>query len=111
MRAAVLHQLDDKLDVRDDVVVGDPGPGEVKVAIRATGVCHSDLSATNGTIPTQFPSVLGHEGAGEIVAIGAGVRGVSIGDHVIVAWVPPCGSCSLCLNGQPQLCMTLTIAA
>ena len=111
MRAAVLHQLNDKVDVRDDVEIRDPGPGEVKLAIKATGVCHSDLSGVNGTIPVTLPCILGHEGAGEVVAVGPGVTGVVEGNHAIVAWVPPCGACSYCLGGQPQLCPTMMMAA
>jgi S-(hydroxymethyl)glutathione dehydrogenase / alcohol dehydrogenase len=110
MRAAVLPGLNEKLDVRDDVQAVGPGPGEVRVRIVATGVCHSDLSAQNGTLPQPVPAVLGHEGAGEIVAIGEGVTNVGVGDHVIVSWVPPCGQCNYCLRGQPNLCQVLFIA-
>lgn len=97
---------DPALEVRDDLEVIGPGPGEVRVRIRATGVCHSDVSFQNGTIPIPTPSVLGHEGAGEVIAVGDGVRGVSEGDPIIVAWIPPCGSCFYCLAGQPNLCMS-----
>jgi S-(hydroxymethyl)glutathione dehydrogenase/alcohol dehydrogenase len=106
MRAAVLRNVgDEKVEVHDDVTVGDPGPGEVKVRIHATGVCHSDLSAMTGTIPQPVPAVLGHEGAGEIVAVGEGVTSVKEGDHIIVAWMPPCGECKFCLTGQANLCI------
>ena len=106
MRAAVLQAVgDEKLDVRDDVTAEGPGPGQVRVRIAATGVCHSDLSGMNGTIPTAVPAVLGHEGAGEIIAVGGGVTGLAEGDHVIISWMPPCGGCADCLRGQPQLCM------
>jgi S-(hydroxymethyl)glutathione dehydrogenase/alcohol dehydrogenase len=106
MRAAVLRAVgDDKLDVSDRVTAQGPGPGQVRVRIAATGVCHSDLSGMNGTIPTAVPAVLGHEGAGEIIAIGDGVIGLAEGDHVIISWMPPCGTCADCLRGQPQLCM------
>lgn len=108
MRAAVLRNTgDDKLDVLDSVSLVDTGPGHVRVAIKATGVCHSDLSAMNGTIPQPAPCVLGHEGAGEVVEVGQGVTTVAVGDHVIVAWIPPCGTCSYCLNGQANLCTTV----
>lgn len=107
MKAAVLHQVgDDKLDVRDDVATTPVGPGKVRVRIRATGVCHSDLSAMNGTIPVAVPAVLGHEGAGEVVEVGPGVAGLAEGDHVVVCWSPQCGACTECVNGQAQLCMT-----
>lgn len=107
MRAALFHQTgDETADVRDDVEVIPTGPGLVKIAIRATGVCHTDISSMNGTIPQPAPCVLGHEGAGEIVEVGEGVENVKVGDHVIVSWVPPCGTCVDCLNGRPHLCMT-----
>ncbi|MDA8380023.1 MAG: Zn-dependent alcohol dehydrogenase [Actinomycetota bacterium] len=112
MRAAVLQAVgDETVEVRDDVEVVGPGPGEVRVAIRATGVCHSDLSAMNGTIPQPTPAVLGHEGAGEVVAVGEGVGTIKLGDHVIVVWVPPCGTCRYCLGGQPNLCTQVMYAA
>lgn len=106
MKAAVLHEVgESKLDLRDDVTTIDVGPGDVRVAIKATGVCHSDLSAMNGTLPSRFPLVLGHEGAGEIVEVGPSVTDVAVGDHVILCWSPQCGECRNCVNGQPQLCM------
>lgn len=107
MKAAVLRNVgDDKLEVRDDVSSTPVGAGKVRVRIRATGVCHSDLSAMNGTIPVATPAVLGHEGAGEVVEVGAGVTGLSEGDHVVICWSPQCGACPDCINGQPQLCMS-----
>jgi S-(hydroxymethyl)glutathione dehydrogenase/alcohol dehydrogenase len=108
MRAAVLRQVgDEKVDVVDDIELEDISPGMVRVAIHATGVCHSDLSVMNGTIPQPAPCVLGHEGAGEIVEVGPGVTKVAVGDHVIAAWVPPCGECNFCLTGQANLCTTV----
>lgn len=107
MKAAVLHAVgDDKLDIRDDVTTTGVGPAKVRIRIKATGVCHSDLSAMNGTIPVAVPAVLGHEGAGEVTEVGPGVTTLSEGDHVVVCWSPQCGSCKECVNGQPQLCMT-----
>ena len=107
MRAAVLRAVgDDKLDLPDDVTAEGPGPGQVRVRIAATGVCHSDLSGMNGTIPTEVPVVLGHEGAGEVIAVGDLVTGLAEGDHVIISWMPPCGACADCLRGQPQLCLS-----
>jgi S-(hydroxymethyl)glutathione dehydrogenase/alcohol dehydrogenase len=108
MRAAVLRQVgDDKVDIVDTMEVEDVGPGMVRVAIRATGVCHSDLSVMNGTIPQAAPCVLGHEGAGEVVEVGPGVTDLAVGDHVIVVWVPPCGKCNFCLTGQANLCTNI----
>jgi len=106
MRAAILLNIgDEKLEVVDDVEALPPGPGEVTVKIEATGVCHSDLSAMNGTLPTGAPCVLGHEGAGTISAVGEGVDTVAEGDHVIVAWSPPCGRCINCTGRKsPHLC-------
>lgn len=106
VRAAVLRAVgDEALELSDIIEAVGPGNGEVRVRIAATGVCHSDLSGMNGTIPVGIPCVLGHEGAGEVVAVGQGVSSVSEGDHVIVAWMAPCGACADCLRGQPQLCM------
>jgi S-(hydroxymethyl)glutathione dehydrogenase/alcohol dehydrogenase len=112
MRAAVLRNVgDDKVEILDGVELEATGPGLVRVAIRATGVCHSDLSVMNGTIPQPAPCVLGHEGAGEVVEVGEGVRNVAVGDHVIVAWVPPCGECVYCLGGQANLCSVVMMTA
>ena len=106
MRAALLRNTGDtELEVRDDVEVVDVGAGEVRIDIQATGVCHSDLSVMNGTIPQAAPVVLGHEGAGIVAAVGEGVTSVSEGDHVIVAWSPPCSACRFCVDRkQPHLC-------
>ena len=112
MRAAVLHSIDaEKMDIRDDVVAVGPGPGQVKIRVRAAGVCHSDLSARNGGLPQPTPTILGHEAAGDVIAVGDGVTGFAEGDKVIVNWLPPCGACPSCLRGQPYMCMTHVIAA
>jgi S-(hydroxymethyl)glutathione dehydrogenase/alcohol dehydrogenase len=112
MRAAVLRSVGDELlDVVDSMGVVDTEPGFVRVAIKCTGVCHSDLSGMNGTIPTGAPAVLGHEGAGEVVEVGAGVTNVKVGDHVIVVWVPPCGDCWYCYTGQANLCSAITMSS
>src|SRR5438874_2377718 len=105
MRAAVLPAIGEKVEFYEDIDVVGPGAGEVRIRVHASGVCHSDLSGQNGTLPIPLPAVLGHEGAGEIIAVGDGVTALAPGDHVIVAWVPPCGICTTCINGQPQLCM------
>lgn len=104
MRAAVLNAVDTPLEVRDDIEVAPPGPGEVLVKVVASGVCHSDLSVQNGTIPLLLPTVLGHEGAGIIEAVGDGVTSVRAGDHVVLSFVPACGECYTCRHGQPYLC-------
>ncbi|HEY3481159.1 MAG TPA: alcohol dehydrogenase catalytic domain-containing protein, partial [Streptomyces sp.] len=108
MRAAVLFEVGNQtLEVRDDVTLADPGPGEVRIRVHATGVCHSDLSAMTGVLPQPAPFVPGHEGAGEVVAVGEGVDRVAVGDHVIVYWNPPCGECSFCRGGQGNLCVNI----
>jgi len=88
----------------EDLTLDPPKAGEVKVKVKATGVCHSDLSAANGTIPMPLPLVLGHEGAGVIEAVGEGVTRVKPGDHVIMSFVPNCGSCFHCVRGEAHLC-------
>ncbi|MDQ6927167.1 MAG: Zn-dependent alcohol dehydrogenase [Actinomycetota bacterium] len=102
--AAVLTDLDRPLELWDDLEVGAPGPGEVAVRMAASGVCHSDLSMQDGTLPIPLPAVLGHEGAGVVRRVGDGVSDLAPGDHVVVSWVPQCGHCYFCLRGQPQLC-------
>lgn len=106
MRAAVLPGLNEKVVERDVQLNQDVGPGMVRVAIRASGVCHSDLSCVDGTLPQPLPAVLGHEGAGEIVEVGEGVTDLQPGDHVVITWVVPCNECFWCLHGQPYLCQT-----
>ena len=87
------------------IEVAPPRHGEVSVRIAACGVCHSDLSATNGTINYPLPLVLGHEGAGVIVAVGDGVDNYAVGDHVVSSFVSMCGHCHYCQTGRPQLCV------
>jgi S-(hydroxymethyl)glutathione dehydrogenase/alcohol dehydrogenase len=87
-----------------EVELAAPKAGEVKVKMAATGVCHSDLSVINGTIPTPTPLVVGHEGAGVVEEVGDGVTNVKPGDHVILSFVPFCKECFFCLRGQPYLC-------
>jgi len=106
MRAAVLRSIgDEKLEIRDDVTVIGPGRGEVRIRVRAAGVCHSDLSARNGGLPQPVPAVLGHEAAGDVVQVGDGVDDVTVGDRVIANWLPACGSCPSCLRDEPYLCV------
>lgn len=103
-KAAVITALDTPLEIRADVEVADPKPGEVRVRTGASGVCHSDLSVANGTIPLPLPIVVGHEGSGIVDAVGDGVTSVAPGDKVVISWVPQCGTCYLCKHGQPFLC-------
>jgi Zn-dependent alcohol dehydrogenase len=81
-----------------------PGPGELLVRVGAAGLCHSDLSVIDGSRPRVMPMVLGHEAAGEVVAVGPGAEGFSEGDHVVMAFVPACGLCEPCRAGRPALC-------
>jgi S-(hydroxymethyl)glutathione dehydrogenase/alcohol dehydrogenase len=104
VKAAVLHGVEQDLQVHDDVEIAPPGPGEAKIKIVASGVCHSDLSVQNGTIPLPPPIVLGHEGAGIVEEVGEGVTSVKPGDHVVLTFVPACGSCYYCEHGQGFLC-------
>jgi S-(hydroxymethyl)glutathione dehydrogenase / alcohol dehydrogenase len=102
-KAAIVRELNAPVEIID-VTIGEPGPGQVKIKTVAAGVCHSDLSVQNGTIPWMFPALLGHEGAGEITAVGEGVADKKAGDHVIYNWVPFCGQCSFCKRGETWLC-------
>ena len=104
MKAAILRDRHQPMEIRDDVAVLEPGPGDVHVRLAASGVCHSDLSSQNGTIPGPLPCVLGHEGAGVVVEVGSAVRGLESGDHVIASFTPACGNCRRCLGQQPYLC-------
>ena len=99
MRAAVLEQTGgETLEIFDDVETLAVGPTDVKVDIKATGVCHSDLHAMNGDLPQGVPFVPGHEGAGVVSEVGSAVTSLAVGDHVIVAWSPPCGKCVACVD-------------
>lgn len=93
-----------RVEVVDDLEVRDPGPGEVLVAISAAGLCHSDLSVVDGTIPFPVPVVLGHEGAGVVEAVGVGVTHVEPGDHVALSTLANCGVCAECDRGRPTMC-------
>jgi len=104
VRAALLTELNKDLEVRDDFELSDAGPGEVRIRMAASGVCHSDVSFQNGTMPIPLPAIIGHEGAGEILQVGAGVEHLAPGDKVIISWVPPCGGCYFCSHQEPHLC-------
>lgn len=93
-----------ELNVSDDVTIGDPGPREVLVRIHHAGLCHSDLSVLNGTIPFPTPVVLGHEGAGVVEAVGSAVSKVKVGDHVVLTTLGNCGQCAACDIGKPTEC-------
>src|SRR5574341_2115216 len=103
-KAVVCRELN-KPVVVEEVSVDSPGRGEVMVKLAACGVCHSDLSATNGTIAMAPPLVLGHEGAGEVIEVGEGVTGFAAGDHVVASFIYMCGKCRFCSSGRPVLCV------
>ena len=111
IRAAVLYEMGlpppyaNSRPLRvEDVELDGPGSGEVLVRIREAGLCHSDLSVIDGNRPRPLPMVLGHESAGIVEALGAGVTGFAVGDHVVTAFVPSCGHCEPCNQGRPALC-------
>ncbi|MGP3771226.1 Zn-dependent alcohol dehydrogenase [Streptomyces sp. SDT5-1] len=103
VRAAVLPAVGSPLEIAD-IELPDPGPGQVRVELAAAGVCHSDLSLTNGTMRVPVPAVLGHEGAGTVVSVGEGVTHVAPGDGVVLNWAPSCGACHACALGEVWLC-------
>lgn len=103
--AAVVDELHGPFVVRE-VELDDPGPGEVLVRVAATGFCHTDGIARHGDLPFPLPGVLGHEGAGTVAAVGAGVTGVREGQAVVIGW-PSCGACRNCLDGEPRYCRRL----
>ncbi|MCP2315971.1 S-(hydroxymethyl)mycothiol dehydrogenase [Nocardia amikacinitolerans] len=89
-----------------DIVIPDPGPGEVVVAVAACGVCHTDLTYRAGGINDQFPFLLGHEAAGVVESVGEDVDSVEVGDFVILNWRAVCGQCRACKRGRPQYCFS-----
>ena len=102
-RAAVLHRPGERLSV-EEVELGALQPGDVLVRLRASGLCHTDLEVMLGSLAYPMPIVLGHEGAGTVEAVGAGVTQVAKGDPVVLSWNPSCGRCYYCNLGQPILC-------
>ncbi|RDI74618.1 Zn-dependent alcohol dehydrogenase class III [Gaiella occulta] len=105
IRAAVLERTGGPHAVQE-LDLAPPGAGEVLVRLGASGVCHSDYNAIDGTAETRCPAVLGHEGAGVVEAVGDGVVRVRVGDHVALSWAPWCGTCSECTRDLPWLCST-----
>ncbi|GGU94651.1 alcohol dehydrogenase [Streptomyces filipinensis] len=103
VRAAVLPAIGAPLEITG-IELPDPGPGQVRVRLAAAGVCHSDLSLSNGTMRVPVPAVLGHEGAGTVLAVGEGVTHVGEGDPVVLNWAPSCGRCHACALGEVWLC-------
>jgi S-(hydroxymethyl)glutathione dehydrogenase/alcohol dehydrogenase len=104
IRAAVAWEAGKPLEIEQIDLEG-PRAGECLVRLAATGVCHTDAYTLSGKDPEGlFPAVLGHEGAGEVVEVGAGVRSLAVGDHVIPLYIPECRECRFCLSGKTNLC-------
>jgi Zn-dependent alcohol dehydrogenase len=111
VRGAVLREMGAPAPYADsrpleivELELDGPGRGEVLVRVHAAGLCHSDLSVIDGSRPRVMPMVLGHEAAGEVVEVGEGVDTLTVGDHVVCAFVPSCGRCGPCLDGRAALC-------
>jgi len=103
VRGVVAHSVKEPVRVTE-IVVPDPGPGEVTVDVQACGVCHTDLHYREGGINDEFPFLLGHEAAGVVDQVGPGVTEVAPGDFVVLNWRAVCGQCRACRKGKPQYC-------
>jgi S-(hydroxymethyl)glutathione dehydrogenase/alcohol dehydrogenase len=103
MKAAVLYKVKEPL-VIEEIELDPPKAGEVLIKMVATGVCHSDVHYYTGDVPRDMPLILGHEGAGIVQEVGAGVTSVAPGDHVVLTFLPSCGKCRWCHTGHPTLC-------
>jgi S-(hydroxymethyl)glutathione dehydrogenase / alcohol dehydrogenase len=107
MRAAVLEEFGQPLAVQE-VELEEPREGEVLVRLAACGVCHTDLYTASGADPSGYaPTVLGHEGAGVVEAVGPGVGSVAPGDHVVTLFSPQCGECVHCVDPRTNLCLAI----
>lgn len=104
MRAIVFRSADAPVEFTE-VELAPPGPSEVRVAIAAAGVCHSDLHVRRGEWTAPTPLVMGHEGSGVVTEIGSEVTTLRVGDHVVLSWVPACGRCRACLRGREAQCL------
>ncbi len=102
-KGAILWGVGEQWSV-EEIEVGDPAPGEVMVELAASGLCHSDEHLVTGATPIETPVLGGHEGAGTVIKVGAGVTGLKEGDHVVTAFIPACGQCPPCSNGHQNLC-------
>lgn len=107
VKAAVAFEAGKPLSI-ETVQLEGPRSGEVLVEIKATGVCHTDAFTLSGSDPEGlFPAILGHEGAGVVVEVGAGVTSVKPGDHVIPLYTPECRNCEYCLSRKTNLCQAI----
>ena len=111
IKAAVLHKMGldrpyaDSRPVKiEELDLDPPEEGEVLVRVTAAGICHSDLSVLEGVRPRSLPMALGHEGAGVVEDVGAGVDDLARGDHVVFVFMPSCGVCEPCSEGRPAIC-------
>lgn len=104
MRAAAVYEYGSAIEVID-ATVGSVGPDDVRVEIRASGLCHSDVAVQTGELPFPLPMILGHEGSGVVVEAGENVSTCEVGDHVVLSALIHCGVCTNCLKGRPNLCM------
>jgi alcohol dehydrogenase len=116
-RAAVLHEIgrgrpyaETRPLAVEELELAPPQAGELQIRVGAAGLCHSDLSVVDGTRPRPVPMVLGHEAAGVVEAVGPGVADVREGDHVVLSFVPSCGTCAECAGGEPILCSAAAAA-
>ena len=105
IRASVVDQVGAPFTYTD-LLVDEPGPGEILVRMVASGVCHTDANTRSGDMPLPLPGVLGHEGAGIVEAVGQDVTTPAVGDHVVLGW-PYCGECKNCLEGEPRYCLSI----
>jgi S-(hydroxymethyl)mycothiol dehydrogenase len=105
IRAVIAHAKNKPVSV-ETITVPDPGPGEALVKVQACGVCHTDLHYREGGINDEFPFLLGHEAAGVVESVGAGVTDVAPGDFVVLNWRAVCGACRACKRGTPQYCFS-----
>ena len=105
MQVAVCRAFGKPLTIEEATLAG-PGPGEIEVEIAACAICHSDIIYADGGWGGQLPAVYGHEAAGKVVGIGAGVMGFEKGDHVVVTLIRACGGCPACADGNPVSCST-----
>ncbi len=107
VRAAVAHKAGDPLSI-ETVELESPREGEVLIEVKATGICHTDAFTLSGADPEGiFPAILGHEGAGVVIEVGAGVTSLELGDHVIPLYTPECRQCEYCLSGKTNLCQAI----
>lgn len=104
MKAAVVYEYGAPIEVVE-ASLGSVGPHDIRVRVRASGLCHSDVAVQTGELPFPLPMIIGHEGAGEVTEVGDRVTTCGVGDHVVLSALIHCGVCSNCLKGRPNLCM------